>query len=122
VARVCSVIERHRQIRLLGERAEPFTVLIDEATKLPCRQFEFDQSERRITPSAGLNQLVDSSSLASPGRRMQASAMTLEMRSGVSAGASRSCSLSRARQSSCFGSDNMTSSQRTTVFVAAAIR
>ena len=52
MTRVCSVIERHRQIRLLGEGAEPFTVLIDEATKLPCRQFELDQSERRVTPSA----------------------------------------------------------------------
>jgi hypothetical protein len=66
VPRVCSVIERHRQIRLLGEGAEPFTVLIDEATKLPSRQFELDQSKRRVTPSAGLDQLIDPSSLSSP--------------------------------------------------------
>ena len=62
---VSSVIERHRRIRLLGEGAEPFTAFIDKATKLPCRQFELDQSERRVTPSASLNQLVEPGCLTS---------------------------------------------------------
>ena len=72
--RVCSVIERHGQIRLLGEGAEPFTVLIDEATKLPCRQFELDQRKRRVAPSASFNHLVEPSSLSGPAQYRQACA------------------------------------------------
>jgi len=62
---VCSVIERRRQIRLPRESTEPFAVLVDEAAKFPCRQFELDQCKRRVTPSADLDQLIDPSSLYS---------------------------------------------------------
>ena len=53
----------------------------------------------------------------------QASAMTMPMRSAVSAGASRSCSVSRSRRSSYFGSDNMTPSPpEQAVLATAAVR
>ena len=55
---ICCVIERRRQIRLPRERAEPFAILIDEATKFPCGQFERDQCKRRVNPSAGLDQPI----------------------------------------------------------------
>ena len=52
---VGSLVELRRQIRPPGKRAEPFAILVDEATKLPGRKLELDQSKRRVRPCAGRN-------------------------------------------------------------------
>jgi hypothetical protein len=53
------LIETERQPWMPGERAKPFVVLVDEASKLPFRQLELDQRKCRIGPSAGPDQLTD---------------------------------------------------------------
>ena len=74
MSRVCSLIERHRQIRLLGKRAEPFAILVEETTKVPCREFEFDQRKHRVIPSAGLDEPIDPSSFSSPAQHWKTGA------------------------------------------------
>jgi hypothetical protein len=113
VTRVGSVIERHGQIQLLGKRAEPFTVLIDEATKFPCRQFELDQSERRVTPSTNLNQPVDPDCLSDLIQHRNACAgIRDDIGDEVGGECRRKPKLLRqpVETSSCLGSDNMTPS------------
>jgi hypothetical protein len=61
---VRGVIEFDRYVRLLGEGAEPLAIVADKTTDLPPWQFEFNQCERRIGPSAGLEELLDVSSLS----------------------------------------------------------
>jgi hypothetical protein len=63
---VCSVVELRGQIRVPGKRAEPFAILVDEATKLPGRKRGFDQGKRQVGPRAGLDQLIDECRLTSP--------------------------------------------------------
>jgi hypothetical protein len=63
---VGSLVELRRQIGLLGERAEPFAILVDEATKFPRRKLELDPSKRSVQPCAGLDRLIDPSSLSGP--------------------------------------------------------
>jgi hypothetical protein len=48
VTRISSVIERQAHSRLLGKRAEPFAILVDEATKIPAGQLKFDHRKRCI--------------------------------------------------------------------------
>jgi hypothetical protein len=48
VTRISSVIERQADSRLLGKRAEPFAILVDEATKIPAGQLKFDHRKRCI--------------------------------------------------------------------------
>ena len=47
------LVKAERQPRLLGQGAIPFSIVAFEPTKLPLRQFEFDQSECRIGMGAG---------------------------------------------------------------------
>ena len=88
VTGLCNLIKAKREPWLLGERAEPFAIIIDEAPKLPLRQLKFDQCKGRIGPSAGFDQPIE---LGFRGRtscaanRTHASAITSDISSGVSA-------------------------------------
>jgi hypothetical protein len=62
VTGLCDLIEAKREPRLAGERAEPFAVLVDEATERPVGQLELDKPKCCIGPSAGLDQPIDSTS------------------------------------------------------------
>jgi hypothetical protein len=44
----------------------PFSILVNEATKLPGRKLDLDQSKRRVGPRAGLDQPIDQRSLSGP--------------------------------------------------------
>jgi len=44
---------------LLGERAEPFAIVSDQAPKLPLRQLKFKHCKGCVGPSANFDQLVD---------------------------------------------------------------
>src|SRR5664279_1945845 len=53
------MIEPIRQFALARQRAVPLAVIIGDATKLPLRQFQIDQRQRRIGPGGGSDQLLD---------------------------------------------------------------
>ena len=56
-------VEDDRQIRLLRQRAEPFTDFANNTTDAPIRQFEIDQRDRRIGLRTCLNQVIELSRL-----------------------------------------------------------
>ena len=76
MAGLCGFIEPKRQVRLIGNPAIPFAILVAQATKLPCRQLDLDQGKRRIGPSIGLDQPANCLGLADPVQR-SADARTL---------------------------------------------
>ncbi len=42
----------------------PLAAVADKTTKLPCGKFELNDEKRSITPSAGFDELVESSGLS----------------------------------------------------------
>ena len=57
------MIEPIGEFAFARQRAVPFALIIGDAAKLPLRQFQVDQRERRIGPGAGLDQSLDTGGL-----------------------------------------------------------
>jgi hypothetical protein len=74
VTGVCGIVHCRRQIRLLRQRAQPLAVFTNKAPDSPVRQFDLDQGEYGIGPSARLDQMANQGLLAEPARCRQARA------------------------------------------------
>jgi hypothetical protein len=59
VAGFGDLVEAGGKRPLVRERTAPFVAIVDETTKPPARQLEFDQRQRGVGPCAGSNQPLD---------------------------------------------------------------
>src|SRR5205807_8542792 len=63
------IIKPCRQRPLFAEAAEPFAVLVGNATQFPLRQPKFEEGQRSVRPRLCANQMADAVRLVAAARR-----------------------------------------------------
>lgn len=72
------LIEPFREFRVARESTVPFAAIVGDTADVPQRQFQFEQSKRRIDPGAGICQLFEMQSFCLVSRNQGPSPADIE--------------------------------------------